>query len=136
MPIYEYVCTACAHRTDILHGIHEDGPAFCPSCGAEQTMKKAFTIPAVVFKGTGWAKKERRSAPTRSGSSGDGAEGAPSDKDGKAGKDGKDGKDRSAARTAGGSGDAGASSSPTASAGSDSSGPTPSAKGDSGGGAD
>jgi putative FmdB family regulatory protein len=60
MPIYEYVCTACAHRTDILHGIHEDGPAFCPSCGAEQTMKKAFTIPAVVFKGTGWAKKERR----------------------------------------------------------------------------
>jgi putative FmdB family regulatory protein len=132
MPIYEYVCTACAHRTDILHGIHEDGPAFCPSCGAEQTMKKAFTIPAVVFKGTGWAKKERRSAPSRSSSSGDGVEGAASDKDGKDGKDTKDTKDRPAGGTDGGSGDAGAASSATASTRNDSAGTSSSAKRDSG----
>jgi putative FmdB family regulatory protein len=61
VPIYEYVCSACHHRADILHGIYEEGPAFCPSCGAEGTMRKAFAAPAVHFKGTGWAKKERSS---------------------------------------------------------------------------
>jgi putative FmdB family regulatory protein len=61
VPIYEYVCSACHHRTDIVHGINEDGPTFCPSCGAEGTMRKAFAAPAIHFKGTGWAKKERSS---------------------------------------------------------------------------
>jgi putative FmdB family regulatory protein len=59
VPIYEYVCSACHHRVDILHGINEDGPTFCPSCGAEGTMRKAFAAPTVHFKGTGWAKKDR-----------------------------------------------------------------------------
>ena len=62
MPIYEYVCSNCANRTEILHGVHDDGPTFCPACGAEGSMRKAFAPPAIVFKGSGWAKKERRSA--------------------------------------------------------------------------
>jgi putative FmdB family regulatory protein len=62
VPIYEYICSACQHRTDILHGINDEGPAFCPNCGAEGTMRKAFAAPAIHFKGTGWAKKERNSA--------------------------------------------------------------------------
>ena len=62
MPIYEYVCSACSHRTDILHGVHDSGPTFCPSCGAEGTMRKAIAAPTIHFKGTGWAKKERHSA--------------------------------------------------------------------------
>jgi putative FmdB family regulatory protein len=87
MPIYEYACSACGHRTDILHGVHDEGPAFCPSCGAEGTMRKAFAPPAIVFKGTGWAKKERRSSATGSKSreGGDGTGGsadAGKDKDG------------------------------------------------------
>jgi putative FmdB family regulatory protein len=61
MPIYEYGCTACGHKTDILHGINEGGPVFCPSCGAEGTMRKGFAAPAIVFKGSGWAKKDRSS---------------------------------------------------------------------------
>jgi putative FmdB family regulatory protein len=62
MPIYEYVCSHCRNRTEILHGVHDDGPTFCPACGAEDSMRKAFAAPAIVFKGSGWAKKERRSA--------------------------------------------------------------------------
>ena len=67
MPIYEYVCSACAHRTDILHGLNDTGPHFCPECGAEGTMRKAFAPPAIVFKGSGWAKKDRAasSAPAK-----------------------------------------------------------------------
>jgi putative FmdB family regulatory protein len=71
MPIYEYRCTACGHRTDILHGVNDPGPHFCPECGADGTMRKAIAAPAVHFKGSGWAKKERRSGssakPERSG---------------------------------------------------------------------
>ena len=59
MPVYDYLCSACDHRADILHGINDPGPRFCPSCGAEATMRKQFAAPAIHFKGTGWAKKDR-----------------------------------------------------------------------------
>ncbi len=60
MPIYEYACSACGKRTEILHGINDPAPSFCPECGAEGTLRKGFAPPAVVFKGSGWAKKDRR----------------------------------------------------------------------------
>ncbi|HYO42372.1 MAG TPA: zinc ribbon domain-containing protein [Candidatus Limnocylindrales bacterium] len=59
MPIYDYLCSACDHRADILHGIHDPSPQFCPSCGADGTMRKQFAAPAIHFKGSGWAKKDR-----------------------------------------------------------------------------
>lgn len=67
MPIYDYACTACRHVVEVIHGINEPGPRFCPSCGAEGTMRKGFTTPAVHFKGSGWAKKDRStsSSPTK-----------------------------------------------------------------------
>jgi putative FmdB family regulatory protein len=77
MPIYEYTCSACGRRTDILHGINEAAPAFCPECGAEGTLRKAFAPPAIVFKGSGWAKKDRSS----SGSSGSKSSRSSSDTD-------------------------------------------------------
>ena len=49
MPIYDYVCTACDHRADILHGINDPGPNFCPSCGKEGTMRKLFSAPSIHF---------------------------------------------------------------------------------------
>ena len=60
MPVYDYVCGACGHLLEVIHGIHAEGPRFCPSCGAEGRMTKALSAPAVVFKGSGWAKKDRR----------------------------------------------------------------------------
>ena len=62
MPIYDYTCSACGHLTEVIHGINDHGPRFCPECGAEGTMTKAFTTPAIHFKGSGWAKKDRSSA--------------------------------------------------------------------------
>ncbi len=84
MPIYDYVCSTCSTRTEFIHGIDAPAPRFCPSCGAEGTLRKVFVPPAVHFKGSGWAKKDRSSASsartkaaaaTDSGS-GDGASGA------------------------------------------------------------
>ena len=62
MPIYEYACIACDHRTDILHGLNDPGPQFCPSCGKEGTMRKLFAPPTIHYKGSGWAKKDRGGA--------------------------------------------------------------------------
>lgn len=71
MPIYEYACSACDHRVDILLGLNDPGPHFCPSCGAEGTMRKLFAPPTIHFKGSGWAKKDRgSSASSRSGAAG------------------------------------------------------------------
>ena len=59
MPIYDYTCAACGHLAEVIHGMREGGPRFCPNCGAEGTMRKGFAAPAVHFKGSGWAKKDR-----------------------------------------------------------------------------
>lgn len=57
MPLYDYVCTACGTRVEVLHAVGESGPAVCTVCGG--TMRKALSAPAIVFKGSGWAKKDR-----------------------------------------------------------------------------
>lgn len=80
MPIYDYLCTACDHRADILHGLNDPGPNFCPSCGAEGTMRKQFAAPAIHFKGSGWAKKDRGgSGASKAGSSKSGSNDAAGD---------------------------------------------------------
>jgi len=64
VPIYDYTCARCGHLTEVIHGMRESGPRFCPSCGAEGTMRKGFAAPAVHFKGSGWAKKDRSTTST------------------------------------------------------------------------
>ena len=78
MPIHDYTCARCGHLIEVIHGIHEGGPRFCPSCGAEGTMRRGFSAPAVHFKGSGWAKKDRSatSSPGKSRTSKSGDEAA------------------------------------------------------------
>lgn len=65
MPHYDYVCTVCGTLAEVMHGVHEAGPTACAACGGP--MRKALSAPAIVFKGSGWAKKDAR--PKQSGSS-------------------------------------------------------------------
>ena len=61
MPTYDYVCRACGHRIEVHHGLYADGPTQCPNCHSH-ALRKAIAAPAVVFKGSGWAKKDRGSS--------------------------------------------------------------------------
>jgi putative FmdB family regulatory protein len=61
MPTYDYVCHHCGHRFEVVHGVHEDGPKSCPVCHSNE-VRKAIATPAVHFKGSGWAKKDRSSS--------------------------------------------------------------------------
>lgn len=80
MPTYEYLCRSCARRIDVLHGIHADGPTTCEACGG--TLRKAISAAAVVFKGSGWAKKDAARAAARPASDKSGSEGSSSEGDG------------------------------------------------------
>ena len=73
MPIYDYDCAACGRRFELVHGVHADPPTTCPLCG-KGPIRKAISAPAVHYKGSGWAKKERRATSTP-GSSKSSAEG-------------------------------------------------------------
>lgn len=48
MPVYEYVCAGCGHRTDRLLA-HEraDDPGGCPACGGE--LSRRFSRVAVRY---------------------------------------------------------------------------------------
>jgi len=59
MPIYDYDCGACGRRLEVVHGVYAPGPTHCPNCGGGP-LKKAIAAPAVHFKGSGWAKRDRR----------------------------------------------------------------------------
>lgn len=80
MPHYDYVCIACGTLVEVVHGVHAAGPAACALCGG--TMRKAVSAPSIVFKGSGWAKKDRSSkaASAAAKSERGGGEGSASDK--------------------------------------------------------
>jgi putative FmdB family regulatory protein len=60
MPLYDYECRNCGNRVEVLHGVNDSGPASCEVCGGQ--MRKLLNPPAIVFKGSGWAKKDARDA--------------------------------------------------------------------------
>ena len=114
MPIYDYICPNCAHRGEVMHGVNDDSQRPCPNCATP--MRKAFAPPAIMFKGTGWAKMDRRSASAAKKSSD--ADGAAVGSKGSGGSDG--GSDGGSSASSGG--DAGGSSSGNASSDSGSGG--------------
>ena len=78
MPIYEYDCASCGKRTEAIQRVGERPLRICPRCGGK--LKKAFSAPAVHFKGSGWyvtdyagargeQKKKEASADSKEGSS-------------------------------------------------------------------
>jgi putative FmdB family regulatory protein len=75
VPLYDYVCAACGRRFEVIHGIDADPPASCPLCG-KGPVRKAITAPTVHYRGSGWAKKERRAAVKSGASSGGGDDGS------------------------------------------------------------
>lgn len=72
MPVYDYVCIECRTGVEVIHGIHDPGPAICTVCGGR--MRKALSVPAIVFRGSGWAKKDARTAAASRLSGGDGSD--------------------------------------------------------------
>jgi putative FmdB family regulatory protein len=56
MPLYEYQCTNCSERVEIIQRVSDPPYGHCPKCGGE--MKKLISAPAIQFKGSGFYKTD------------------------------------------------------------------------------
>ena len=66
MPLYEYECSQCGHRFELIQRFSDPPADTCATCG-QGPVHKLLSAPAVHFKGTGWyvtdyAKKTGASA--------------------------------------------------------------------------
>jgi putative FmdB family regulatory protein len=65
LPIYDYRCDHCGHVFSAVQSFKDESLEKCPSCG--KRPRRLFTVPAIVFKGSGWYKTDSR-APVKSDS--------------------------------------------------------------------
>lgn len=72
MPLYEYQCTQCSDRVELIQKMSAPGPDQCAKCGG--AMKKLFSSPAIQFKGSGFYKTDYASASSAPPASGSGSE--------------------------------------------------------------
>ncbi|MGM0465302.1 MAG: FmdB family zinc ribbon protein [Acidobacteriota bacterium] len=52
MPLYEYECSKCHKKIEIIQKVGETAPKKCPYCGG--VLVKLLSTPAIKFKGSGW----------------------------------------------------------------------------------
>jgi len=52
MPLYEYECTKCGHRFEVIRKFSDPHEKKCPVC--KGGVRKLLSAPAIQFKGTGW----------------------------------------------------------------------------------
>lgn len=60
MPTYQYACTECGHRFDVVQSFRDDALTECPRCRGR--LRKVFSPVGVVFKGSGFYRTDSRPA--------------------------------------------------------------------------
>lgn len=68
MPFYDFRCVRCGATEEFLLAIDAPGPAIHAGCGG--ALERMYAPTSIHFKGSGWAKLDRR------GTSGDATGGA------------------------------------------------------------
>jgi len=63
MPTYEYRCTRCKHQFEAVHPVGGTVDR-CERCGAR--VRRVFSPPALIFKGSGWYITDHRKTPAPS----------------------------------------------------------------------
>lgn len=58
MPTYEYECTACHRRSEVVQRFADAPLTTCEECGGD--LKKVISAPGIVFKGGGFYKTDSR----------------------------------------------------------------------------
>jgi putative FmdB family regulatory protein len=53
MPIYDYQCTSCGHKAEVMRKISAASVEACPECGKE-TFAKQVSAPSFQLTGSGW----------------------------------------------------------------------------------
>lgn len=53
MPIYDYQCSSCGHKAEVMRKISAASTEVCPECGKE-TFAKQVSAPSFQLTGSGW----------------------------------------------------------------------------------
>jgi putative FmdB family regulatory protein len=77
MPIYEYQCTKCNDRTEVIQKFTDPPYAACTKCGGE--VRKLASAPAIQFKGSGFYKTDYASASSKADAKSEGKSESSSD---------------------------------------------------------
>jgi putative FmdB family regulatory protein len=102
VPTYEYACTDCGDKSEVVQRFSDDPLTICTECGGR--LRKVFSPVGIVFKGSGFYRNDSRN----------GSRGTSAAKDGA-------GKDSNESRTDSSGGSSSAESAKNGSSGSDSS---------------
>lgn len=52
VPIYEYECSKCGHRVEVIQKVNDAPVKKCEKCKGK--VERLISSPAIQFKGTGW----------------------------------------------------------------------------------
>jgi putative FmdB family regulatory protein len=83
VPTYQYACTDCGDRSEVVQRFTDDPLTVCSACGGK--LRKVFSPVGIVFKGSGFYRTDSRNASSTvpaggsangsNGSSGEGSSG-------------------------------------------------------------
>jgi putative FmdB family regulatory protein len=62
MPTYDYACTECGDRTEVVRSFSDAPPTTCTVCGGP--LRKVFSPLGIVFKGSGFYRTDSRGKPS------------------------------------------------------------------------
>ena len=60
MPTYQYACTACDERLEVVQRFTDDALTTCPTCGGR--LRKVFSAAGIIFKGSGFYRTDSRAS--------------------------------------------------------------------------
>ena len=69
MPTYEYACTECGARIEVVQSIADAPLTTCTVCGGR--LRKVFSPVGIVFKGSGFYRTDSRGKPAKADGDGD-----------------------------------------------------------------
>jgi putative FmdB family regulatory protein len=58
VPTYEYACTACGDKSEVVQRFSDDPLTVCTECGGK--LRKVFSPVGIVFKGSGFYRTDSR----------------------------------------------------------------------------
>jgi putative FmdB family regulatory protein len=83
VPTYEYACTECGDKSEVVQRFSDDPLTVCTQCGGR--LRKVFSPVGIVFKGSGFYRTDSRNgsgAPAAKDAAAKGANGASAENSG------------------------------------------------------
>jgi putative FmdB family regulatory protein len=118
VPTYQYACTECADRTEVVQRFSDDALTVCTACGGR--LRKVYSPVGIVFKGSGFYRNDSRNGSStvpaskdkdKNGSGSNGSSGESSSSDGSSSSSKSEKGSSSSSTSSSSSGDSGKSSS-------------------------